>query len=375
MVAWDAATKFNVTTNPARAREILEERIEIGRKSAMGLFERINTEVPKDSIAKGKALQFGVVGARGFGVFYGDEQRGIHRHALAQFAQRAGVPGQYLAELAEGADGWQRELGAEILNRHYQRGEEHTRYLVRAVKGEVRGFLSDHYRRLDSRPLAEALADEAAKIGAVPVEGTASDTRVAMKVLLPQIFEPVSGEVVAFGLEWGNSDFGAAKHSIRAFMLRVWCLNGATMENSLAQVHLGRGLTDDIELSRRTYELDTRASISALRDVVQGTLAPKKVEALCAGIQRAHDNEVEWKDVKTGLAKKLLKSELEEARKAFESEDVYNLPAGHTMWRASNAISWIAGQKDVDPDRKLELQRLAGELVDGRKDAEIKEAA
>ncbi len=377
MIAYDHATKFQVTTNPSRAREILEKRIEEGRKSAVSLFERLHTDLPRDDIKRGQAVHFGTKDFSGshealfpeLVMGYAEKEATIHKHALGQLAQRAGVPGAYLAELANGTE-WQRKLAAGILNTHYHEGTPDSRYLIRAVRDEVRGFLSDRFRRLDNRPLAETLIDEARTLGALPIDGTGSDTRVSMKIILPQIFEPVPGEVIAFGLEWSNSDFGAALHAIRAFVLRVWCLNGATMENSLAQVHLGRQLGDDIELSRETYELDTKTSVSALRDVVRGTLAPKKVEALCAGIQRANENKVDWKNVQTGLAKKLLKSEMEAARHSFESDDEINLPAGNTMWRVSNSISWLAG-KTTDPDRKLELQRLAGELVDGKADVKL----
>lgn len=369
------------------ARQILEDKIQLGRQSAAALIERIHAEAPADSIAKGKALRFGTRGeAREVEslrngrpvteialpqlvIGYGDVGNTLHKNALGQLAQRAGIPSAYANELANGAE-WQRKLVAGILNEHYHQGEPETRYLLRAVKGEVRGFLSDRFRRLDNRPLVDAFATECDKVGAVPVDGTASDTRVALKAIVPQVYEPIPGEVLAFGVEWGNSDFGASAHVLRAFMLRVWCLNGATMENALNQIHLGRGISDDMELSRRTYELDTKTSMSALKDVVRATLAPKKIESMCAAIQAAHANKVEWKNVKGSLAKKLLKGELKAAEDAFESADVYNLPAGNTMWRASNAVSWIAGQKDVDADRKLELQRIAGQLVDGRTDRE-----
>ncbi len=369
------------------ARQILEDKIQLGRTSAAALIERIHTEAPVDSIAKGSALRFGTRDAPGFVpgnltandapqlvMGYGDNGATIHKNALGQLGQRAGVPGAYLGELANGA-AWQRRLAAGILNEHYHQGEGGSRYLVRAVKGEVRGFLSDRFRRLDNRPLVDAFAGECAKVGAVPVDGTSSDTRVSLKALVPQIYEPIPGEVIAFGVDWGNSDFGNGQHFLRAFMLRVWCLNGATTENALSQIHLGRGISDDMELSQRTYELDTRTSISALRDVVRATLTPRKIEAMCAGIARAHEEKVDWKSARAGLAKKLLKSELKAVEDAFESQDVYNLPAGQTMWRMSNAVSWIAGQKDVDADRKLDLQRIAGQLVNGVADRAMAEAA
>jgi hypothetical protein len=67
------------------------------------------------------------------------------------------------------------------------------------------------------------------------------------------------------------------------------------------------------------------------------------------------------------LARKLLKHEVAAAEAAFESDDVVNLPAGSNVWRASNAISWIAGRTE-DADRKLELERVAGEVLNGKTD-------
>lgn len=380
-----------IASNPVRegrsARQILEDKIHLGRSSALALIERINTEAPLDTIAKGGAFRFGtaptemqVLDKQGrptgesqvaLRIQYGENTAAIHDHALSQLATRVGVPGAYAQELAAGA-AWQRRLLAGVMNESFHKGEPNTRYLVRNVKGTVRGVLSDKFRRLDNRPLVEAFDLECQKAGAVLVDGSSSDTRVRLKALVPTIYEPIPGEALAFGVEWGNSDYGNGTHVLRAFMLRVWCLNGATMEDMLRQVHLGRGISDDEILSQRTYELDTKTSMSALRDVVRATLMPAKIEAMCAGIRNAHENKVEWKNVQGSLAKKLLKAELKAAEDAFESPDVYNLPAGNTMWRVSNAVSWIAQQKDIDADRRLDLQRLAGELVDGRTDRVVR---
>lgn len=359
-----------VAETAAAARAILEKKIEAGRVSAMALFERINTQVPADSVTKGKALNFDVASGQlvvGLGhTSNAGQALTVHPHALRQLSERSGIPLKYLGGLLE-TGGWKAELAKDILVRHYGLGEGDERFLVRAVAGQMRGFLSSHNRRLDSRPLIDAFAQECQKLGAVPVDGTCSDTRVALKALLPGVYEPVAGEVMAFGLEWSNSDFGHGRHNLRAYCERLWCLNGAVMQDVLAQVHLGRELSEDFELSQRTYELDTSTSISALRDVVAGTLSAGAIEKLCDGIRAADEKEVEWKHVSTKLAKKLLKGELDDARKAFESDDVINLPAGHSAWRASNALSWIAGHAE-DPNRKLELQRIAGAVLHGKMD-------
>lgn len=355
------------TMDRIKAREILEARISKGRASAVNLFERIENDVPTDALVKGTALRFATQAS--LTIALGDnDPLTVHRHAFHQLAQRASIPGQYLSDLATSTEGWERELASEILTRHYQNGHAATRFLVREVQGQIRGFLSDRYRRLDSRPLLEAFAIECQKTGAVPIDGIVTDTRVALKAIVPQVYEPIPGELMAFGVEWSNSDFGAGVHALRAFMLRVVCLNGATLENSLAQVHLGRQLSEDgFQLSERTYQLDTKTSISALRDVVGGVLSEGKIDALCQAVRQADEHAVEWRNVHTALGRRLIKSELEAVRHAFESQDVVNLPPRRSMWRASNALSWIAGNLE-NQDRKLELERLAGQMATGKRD-------
>ena len=347
------------------ARDLMEKKIATGRESAAALFNRVHSQVPSDALVRGRGLKFGygMADEPAVTVEAGGAPMTIHKHALAQLSSKAGIPGHYLTDLVASPETWKRELAARTLGDFYGRSElAASRHLVRSVGGQVRGFLSDKYRRLDSRPLLDAFGEECQGLGAVPVEGTATDTRVAMKAYLPIVFEPVKNEVMCLGVEWSNSDFGAGKHALRAFIFRLWCANGCTMEDSLSQVHLGGKLSDTIEFSSRTYELDTRTSVSALRDVIRATLGEPGVNTLLDTIKRADEKKVEWKSVSTLLGKKLLKEELKAVRDAFESDDVINLPAGKSAWRMSNAVSWIAGKVE-DTDRKLELQRLAGELI------------
>jgi hypothetical protein len=367
----------------------LEATIEAGRVSAMGLIERLHNEMPEDQLAKGAALRFGTRAPQQptnlralpgtatvdnrdalpelvMGV--GDKGLLIHKHALSQLASRAGVPGAYMADLAHGVE-WQRKLAAGILNEHYHQGTPDSRYLVRSVKGTARGVMSDKYRRLDNRPIVDALAHAAQAIGAQPYSGTFSDVRVALKLIIPRVYI-AGGDIVAFGLEWGNSDFGASKNYLRAFFLRLECLNGAKSDNALAQVHLGRGISDDIELSTRTMALDTATTVSAMSDVVKMLLSPAKIEERIAQVEKAAAEGATRTTLRAQLGKRVTKGEAERIVAAFESNDVVNLPPGDTQWRASNAVSWIAGQKDVEADRRLDLERIAGEFITGTRERE-----
>jgi hypothetical protein len=345
----------------------------------MAVYEQVNSQIPTDQIAKGTRFLFGISDTdHSIGIDVGSTFRSIHAHALTQLASTAGIPGSYLADLANATiqdrnpvmrpDMWKRELAVRILSEHFGKGESASkRFLVRSVRSQVRGVLSDRFRRLDSRPLLDTFMATCQEVGAMPIDGHASDLRVAMKALMPVIYEPIPNECLCLGVEWGNSDYGSARHSVRAFIYRMWCSNGATLEDVLSQVHLGRQLGDDIELSQETYRLDTKTSVSALRDIVRGTLGPAKVESLLGTIKAAHEAKIDWKHASGKLQKSLTKGELKAAQEAFDSNDVVNLPEEKTMWRVSNALSWLAGKAESE-DRKLELQRLAGQVLDGRAD-------
>ena len=291
----------------------------------------------------------------------------LNRNALNQIASRANIPPKYLRELVSSPNAALRDLGLEILSTHYRDTEKcrDSRYLVRSVDGDVRGFLSDSYRRLDSRPLLETFFDNCQRIGAVPVEGTSSDTRVALKAYMPRVYSPIDGEPMLIGLEWGNSDFGNGSHSLRIALLRLWCKNGCTFADAIRNVHLGRKLEGDIAYSQHTYQLDTEAARSAMGDVIDHYLAPSAIETTMNAIAKAHDTTVNRTSFAATIKRALSASDAKKVLDAYDNDhDVEHLPAGQNLWRASNAISWIAGR--ADGDRKLAMTRLAGKLIEDK---------
>jgi hypothetical protein len=75
-------------------------------------------------------------------------------------------------------------------------------------------------------------------------------------------------------------------------------------------------------------------------------------------IRHANEQAVDVPSVKESLKKALPKSESDAVIEAYNSPDTYNLPAGNTTWRLSNAISWIAGNTE-DAERKLVVEQSA----------------
>ena len=139
-----------------------------------------------------------------------DGQFGLHDNAIGQLADRMGVPQRYLRALASGSE-WQRLLAAQILNEH-SGWTERSRVLIRTVGHQVRGVLSDSYRRLNSVEILTAFVQEASRQGAVVADAYMNDTKVWAETILPEpLVVPTAknGDVVIFaGARFSTSDYG-----------------------------------------------------------------------------------------------------------------------------------------------------------------------
>ena len=350
----------------------LEDMIHKTQHSAMSVIEKVQAETPIDRIADSTTLEFMVDGSDTRTIVMGLRnkkakgffQEGLHKNALDQVCERAGVPSTYVNRLLERPYG--RELIVENLARIFKE-EDNKKLLVRSVNDQVRGVLSNSFKRMDSGPIIEAFAKACGKIGAVPVEGIGGDLRWAIKAVLPFVFQPSAKrgmeEVLAFGLQLSNSDFGKGVLGLNAFCTRLVCTNTATLEQVMRQVHLGKRLSDDMEFSDKTYKLDTQTQVSAIEDMVHQVLAPDKVNALVGRIGDALEARIDPKQAWTELPKMgLLKGEIDKVKELFMDGDVEMLPRGNTQARLSNAVSWFA-KSATTAERRLELEEVAGQLL------------
>jgi hypothetical protein len=358
-----------LTINKNQAITKLNRLIEDGRQNAGQVIEHVMTHQPQDYIVKANALQFS--GNGGLSVALNNAEFGLHRFALGQIAESASLPVKFLDSLT--ASEWGRALIAHNFNEVFKHRDA-KRHLVRTLNNEVRGFLSDSYRRLDSRPIIEAFVTGVQRLGALPYKGIVTDTKVAIQAILPDVFDVIPGEVIAFVLSLENSDFGNGALSLRVGALRIWCDNLAVFEENMRQIHLGRRLDENIVFSQRTYLLDTKTTVSALEDIIGVQLnregLKRRMELLAVTAQKAVDPQAAMKMLKDSLGV----GQAQQVIDAYKSADIEMLPAGNDAWRLSNAISWIAG-KETDGEKKLDLMKLAGKvLLPGKGDIPFIEA-
>lgn len=295
-----------------------------------------------------------------------DGQFSVHSNAVRQLADRMGVPQRYLLNLATG-DEWAQQLAAHLLNEHSS-WTERSRVLVRTVGTQVRGILSDSYRRLNSVEILTAFVQEAAGQGAVISDAYMNDTKVWAETILPtpiSIPTAKNGEVIIFaGARFSTSDYGDGAVDMRAFLLNGACLNGMVRESVMKQVHLGSKLPDNLQLSNRTYELDTRTTVSAVRDLTKGLFSKETIMQKAIEIQAASEVDVDFEKELKRLTKDggLLKAEGQAVEKILMNNNPDDgVQGAATLWKLTQAIT--AHARELTPERSRELHEISGQLM------------
>lgn len=295
-----------------------------------------------------------------------DGQFSLHDNAIAQLADRMGIPQRYLRSLASG-EPWAIMLAAHMLNQHSD-WTQRSRVLVRTVGNQVRGVLSDSYRRLNSVEILTAFVQEAAGQGAVISDAYMNDTKVWAETILPTpVTVPTknNGDVIIFaGARFSTSDYGDGAVDMRAFMLNGACLNGMVRESVMKQVHLGSKLPDNLALSQQTYELDTKTTVSAVQDLTRGLFSADTIKRKAYEIQGASEMEVDLDHELKKLTGNgwLLKQEGKEVEKILMRNNPDDgVQGGATLWKLTQAIT--AHARELSPERSRELHEISGELL------------
>jgi len=374
--------------------------IDRGRQDAQKVFVGLAENRPRDFLVDSDSLDFDIRG-RGIYVKTANNEFLLHRHAINQMVTKtniltSGVANKMIDAATKG-ESWGKDLLLHNLHTIFSKSER-KRVLMRAVPTtnglEVRGFLSDRYKRMDCSPIFEQFAKAAQKFGAVPVSmgvkgGGANyhhDIKVGFSMFLPHVFRPVEAlrdEVMIIGVTIQNSDFGGAALTVRQVVARIWCSNLMVTQDALRKMHLGSRLSQKNELvdgihfstefAEDTYEADTKAMSLVTRDIVDNLLSESTVNAYTGRIRKAAEQEVDADKLINTLRTggQLLKGEANRVKDLYKSADVELMPPGNTAWRASNAIALFANEMDGEgnSERAVELRQAAGVVLDDHVDA------
>lgn len=356
---------------PTELREVLQNRIlskiESNQDKIKSALTRIETDGSKlkDFIAcVGKECKLHFTANGRMYMNLEEEQYNLHSHALRQSAEKLNVPAKFIKDL-QGTD-WGRQLSARILNDHTDHTER-TRLLVRTIDGEVRGVLSDSYRRLNTAQIfgnfIKAVGEQDAEI----VDALTDDTRSYIETIRPELIRvEIPGQVIhlVYGVRISSSDYGDGALEVRSFIMQAVCLNGLVTEKAIKKIHLGGRLPDELEISNKTYQLDSDTQSSLTYDMVKQLYAPSTLEAKIEAIEKAASTECDLDRELINIAKKgiIAKAEGEEIRTILMNNNPEDgVDGGNSLWKLSQGISAIARTKD--DRRSRELQEVAGSYI------------
>jgi hypothetical protein len=246
---------------------------------------------------------------------------------------------------------------------------DRNKVLVRAVGSEVRAFLSDQYRRLDSKLIFTSHIEEVFNNGGQLADGFMDETRVMVESLIPAPipFETKLNGVVSlvFGSRLVTSDYGDGALDLRSFVLQGVCLNGMVRESVLRAVHLGAKLPDNLALSQHTFDLDSQTTASAIKDLTKNLFSANVIRARLEEIKAASEITVDpVKELKALFSSaKLLKGEADEIGKILMMNNPNDGVQGEsTLWKLTQGISAFANREDVTERRRMELEEIAGDV-------------
>ena len=303
-------------------------------------------------------------------------------HAHSQIAEKSGIPQRFYDRLRADFPG----LLAENVNSLFPTGSD--RRLIRTADGAVRAVLSDRYRSLDSYDLALKVAERAIQRKANVVEASLSETRMSIRVTLPDAREKIGeltsavraayagntyaaaarrqvdamsldADYVIPGLLVTNSDVGAGAFRVEPYVYRLVCANGLVGEYSLKQIHIGERLElGEVVYSDNTRSLADQALWARVGDVIDATFRPESFRAMLAKLR----------DAKTVALPRVVPAIDVVSRDLALSADRraqllgYFAAEGPDLYGLTQAVTRIA-QDEASADTQTEIERYAGELL------------
>jgi len=349
-------------------QEKVSKRIELGKARAIKTLQQIQEDSAGLNDYHGYLGKGGNFSFHSNGVLkavMGEENYSINSHAISQAGGRLGIPTKYIRELAQGTK-WERDLAANILNDHSENSKI-NKVLVRTVGDQVRGIVSERYKRLNTSGIYAQFLDATNRNSAVVIDAHLSETKSYLETMIPQMFKietPNNGDVhVMFGARISNSDFGAGSLEVRTFMMQAVCLNGMVRESALKQKHLGSKISDDILSSQRTVDLDTEAQGSYVNDVVGTLLSKAGIKKQIESIQASSAKEMDMQGELKKLSKSINKAEVSLVEKVLMENNPNDGIAGTgSAWKMSQAITAVARDTE-DGMKRRDLEEIGGSYL------------
>lgn len=338
---------------PKMGRSLSELASEIERQQA----------TKRDFVASSQAIGYAPDGTLALRNGNGGRVFGVTDICHEQLASRLGIPRAYYDRMRLS----QPDLLARNVNTWLQ--AEPKRYMVRTLDGKARALLSDRYRPLDAFDLAQAGFPALAKIGAEVVSCDLTERRLYVKAVVHKVRATVVGDIVEAGVTFGTSEVGLGSVFAHPYILKLSCLNGATMEVGVRKTHVGRSYSGgedfadlaDEYFKDETREASDRAFWMKVRDVIEACCSEERFKGIVGKIEAAAGRKIEKDPVAV----------IEDVTKRYGFTDdekgglLRHLISGGDLsqWGMANAITRLS--QDVESyDRASDMERYGGQIIE-----------
>lgn len=323
----------------------------------------------QDYVANQKSINYSILEpGQGITAMVNHAGFGLSKLAKTQFAAKNNIPTKFLNDLADiKSDPWKKELACQIMNEHAQnnRGDK---MLIRTYNGMIKGYVSKTYRRFNSSSLYMQFLESCKMVGAEPIDGHVSETKVFIDAIIPRIINlptEKNGNVAGlFGVRLKNSDYGDGSLEVQGYIMNAVCTNGLVTKSEFRRVHLGRDISKDMELSNATVELDTKAHCSYLNDVIKNTLSADAIGKRASAVYLSSVDVIDLDKTVEKLPKLgMLQEEISDLTNTLilnSSND--GLEGDLTVWKMIQGITAVA--RDKSKERQVELQEIAGKMFE-----------
>jgi hypothetical protein len=242
--------------------------------------------------------------------------------------------------------------------------KQSDRRMIRTLDGNVRGILSDRYRRLDNYDLMTAMLPILMENAAEVVTCEITEKKLYVKFITHHMEGEVkAGDIVTLGGIISNSEIGFGALSIQPLILRKVCNNGLII-NDLAyrKYHVGRKNqeeTIDISYSDETNTAIDKAFWLKTRDVIKETVSQVTMDKALNKMKASMGLKIENPQVAMELTTQRLGLTQDESTSVL----THLINGGDlSSWGMLNAVTRTA--QDVESfDRSIELESLASQLL------------
>lgn len=346
--------------------EKLLQKTERNREKIKNVIETIQAEESArfDSVIYINDLQF-TNEFDNLSVKFGKQSAKMGRFALKQCANKLGVPTAYINKISKST--WGVDLSAQILNKHAKNNDP-QRVLIRKIGTEIRGILSDTYRRINTISIVENYLKNSLDYKTKIFDAAIDKTKIYLDVIMPKVHDietPRNGKIkVVFGVQLRKSDYGDGNLTIRSMIINLDCFNVILGNTYYSQKHKGHKLSESTRENQSLYDDETASTNIEISRAIEYIFKPESIEQELNLISKSSAKIIDFDSYLLRLkgSKKFTENELMNLSNKLHSGKISEGVKGeNTIWKFTQGLTALANT--YSSTRKNKIIEIASEFL------------